>query len=408
MRSKISLWMGLALVFALTTLACLSPLGWVREWRAQRAWQATLEQLPEEPAPAPTPPAMDMSPVVQRTFSQDLEALLIELYQRVSPGVVAIRVYGGEGPGMEIPSDFDLPSGQGSGFIYDKEGHIVTNYHVVQGGEKFEIVFANGDKAWAEIVGVDEGSDLAVLKVQDVPEEQLVPLPVGDSDLVQPGQIVVALGNPFGLQGTMTLGIVSARGRTLPSEQEAQQGGVFSMGDLIQTDAAINPGNSGGPLLNLKGEVIGVNRAIRTEGLSRGNVGVGFAIASNWVRIIVPELIRTGEFVYPYLGIQGQDDLPLSVIEKLNLPVDYGVYVVNVVPGSPADRAGLRGAREADSPHVVPEGGDLIVAINDTPVYSFDDLITYLVTKARPGETVTLTIYRDGKKIQLDVTLGSR
>jgi len=244
-----------------------------------------------------------VSPALQ-AGAPDLEGLLVDLYQRVSPGVVAIRVYGGQGPSMDVPMDFELPTGQGSGFVYDKEGHIVTNYHVVADGEKFEVVFANGDKAWAEIVGVDQGSDLAVLRVQDVPESQLVPLPVGDSDQVKPGQIVVALGNPFGLRGSMTLGIVSARGRTLPSEQMAQQGGVFSMGDLIQTDAAINPGNSGGPLLNLEGEVIGVNRAIRTDGPVRGNVGV------NWVRMIVPELIRSGEFVYPYLGIQARDDLP--------------------------------------------------------------------------------------------------
>ncbi len=412
MRRTFPQGLGWMLLLSALALACLSPLTLVREWRLQRAWQATLEGMAtqgREASPSASAPEVTVrvSPALEAA-APDLEGLLVDLYQRVSPGVVAIRVYGGQPPSMDVPLDFELPTGQGSGFVYDKEGHIVTNYHVVADGKRFEVVFANGDKAWAEIVGVDQGSDLAVLQVQDVPESQLVPLPVGDSDQVKPGQIVVALGNPFGLRGSMTLGIVSARGRTLPSEQMAQQGGVFSMGDLIQTDAAINPGNSGGPLLNLEGEVIGVNRAIRTDGPVRGNVGVGFSPANHRVCMIVPKLPRSGEFVYPYLGIQARDDLPLAVIEKLDLPVDYGVYVVEVVPGSPADRAGLQGAETTDSPHVIPPGGDLIVAINDHPVYTFDDLISYLVTKVRPGDTVTLTIYRDGKKMDVEVTVGSR
>ena len=395
------------LLLGLVSLACLcSPAGFLQEWRAQRAWRRALENT----APAPPQGFPQEEPHVAgprpKQDIYDLEAVLVELYEKASPGVVSIRVYGGETPMGEAPEN--LPSGQGSGFVYDKEGHIVTNYHVVAEADRFEVIFANKDKVWAEVVGLDEGSDLAVLKV-DVPEEQLVPLPVGDSDQVKVGQIVVALGNPFGLEGTMTWGIVSARGRTFPSEQRAQGGGVFTMGDLIQTDAAINPGNSGGPLLNLRGEVIGVNRAIRTEGLIAGNIGVGFAIASNWVRIIVPELIDKGEFVYPYLGIQGRDDLPLAIIEDLDLPVDYGVYVVEVVPGSPADRAGLQGARETtQDPHALPKGGDLIVAIDGHPVYTFDDLITYLVTKVRPGDTITLTVYRDGKTVEIPVKVGSR
>ncbi len=401
-------WLFAAVLLA---TACILPGTLTRDAQLRASLRATtdsaLEATPAAQSGEPAAPSVRVNPAQAALLAEtDLQQRLIDLYKRVNPGVVAIRVYGG----ANLPSegDFDFPTGQGSGFVYDKQGHIVTNYHVIRGGDRFEVIFANGDKVWAEVVGVDEGSDLAVLRV-DVPPEQLVPLPVGDSDQVQVGQIVVALGNPFGLQGSMTLGIVSARGRTLPSEQEAQQGGVFSMGDLIQTDAAINPGNSGGPLLNLDGEVIGVNRAIRTEGLVRANTGVGFAIASNWVRIIVPELIENGEFVYPYLGIQAQDDLPLAVIEKLGLPVDYGVYVVAVVPGSPADRAGLQGAQDLpESPHTLPAGGDLIVAINGEPVYTFDDLITYLVTKVRPGDTVVLSVYRDGELLEIPVTLGSR
>ena len=402
----------MVLLLGLVALACVcSPLGFVQEWRMQRAWQRKLTppaQVEIRPWTEQGPEKMPPEPQVAITVhGADLEATLVQLYKRVMPGVVSIRVYGGETPLGEAPKN--LPSGQGSGFVYDKAGHIITNYHVIAEAERVEIIFSHTkDKTWAEIVGVDEGSDLAVLQV-NVPEDQLVPLPLADSDQVKVGQIVVALGNPFGLESTMTWGIVSALGRTLPSEQMAQTGGVFSMGDLIQTDAAINPGNSGGPLLNLKGEVIGVNRAIRTEGLIAGNIGVGFAIASNWVRIIVPELIEKGEFVYPYLGIQAQDDLPLALIEELGLPVDYGVYVVDVVPGSPADRAGLRGAEKVtEDPHSLPKGGDLIVAINGHPVYNFDDLISYLVTKVRPGDEVVLTIYRDGEKMDVTVRVGSR
>lgn len=406
-------WWLVPLVFI---VACILPGQMLQDAQLRQVFRSTVEsaltqESVEEAASlaieqGDRSPAVIASPAtVALSSNPDLQFRLVELYQKANPGVVAIRVYGG----LDLPQDHrDVPSGQGSGFVYDKQGHIITNYHVIQDGERFEVIFANRDKVWAEVVGIDEGSDLAVLRV-DVSEEQLVPLPIGDSDQVQVGELVVALGNPFGLQGTMTLGIVSARGRTLPSEQVARQGGVFSMGDLIQTDAAINPGNSGGPLLNLQGEVIGVNRAIRTDGLVRANTGIGFAIASNWVRIIVPELIEKGEFTYPYLGIQAQDDLPLPIIEELGLPVDYGVYVVNVVPGSPADRAGLQGADVLpDSPGILPSGGDLIVAINGQPVYTFDDLITYLVTRTRPGDTVMLTVYRDGELLELEVVLGSR
>ncbi len=402
--------LGFALFVLLLAGACIAPfqsIGLQQELR--KTLQATAPAMPTMPAlqeqgsAAPSVPQLSgrMAP------SPDLEARLVQLYQEVSPGVVAIRVYGQETALGAPPQGMDFPTGQGSGFVYDKQGHIVTNYHVIDGGEQFEVVFNDGTKVWADVVGTDRGSDLAVLRV-DVPKEKLVPLPVGDSDKVQVGQIVVALGNPFGLQGTMTWGIVSARGRILPSEQMTQTGGAFTMGDLIQTDAAINPGNSGGPLLNLDGEVIGVNRAIRTSGISRGNIGIGFAIASNWVRLIVPSLIEEGEFVYPYLGIEGQDDLPLAVVEKLGLPVPYGVYVVRVVPGSPADKAGLRGAQPTENPHTLPQGGDLIVAIDGHPVKTFDDLISYLVRNVRPGDETTLTIYRDGEKMDIVVRVGRR
>jgi len=351
--------------------------------------------------PTVPPAAGDTAPALTGQNLPALETQLTDLYRQVSPGVVAIRVYTDKG------------GGQGSGFVYDREGHIVTNYHVVDGAEKVEIDFLSGQKAWARIVGTDKDSDLAVLQVTDIPADQLLPLPLGDSDQVEVGQIAVAMGNPFGLKGTMTVGVVSALGRTLPSEHEAQQGGFFTTGDTIQTDAPINPGNSGGPLLNLRGEVIGINRAIRTGNSMFGeptNSGIGFAVPSNIVKRVVPALIKTGHYDYPYLGISSLDDLSLEDIEKLGLPTTGGAYVVAVVPGSPADKAGLKGARawDQDTQEAIPAGGDLIIAVDGHPVREFNDLLHYLFTYTSPGDTVTLTVLRDGKQKDLQLTLGKR
>ncbi len=354
-----------------------------------------------EPAASP---AEQAAPAPAMT-ANDLEATLTRIYREATPGVVSIRVYGPESQG-------DFPDGQGSGFVYDKEGHIVTNFHVVQDAQRLEVTFADGTKAWAEVVGTDPGGDLAVIQV-DVPPEKLHPLPLGDSDQLQVGQIVVAIGNPFGLDQTMTWGVVSALGRSLRSLQASQQGGYFAMGDVIQTDAAINPGNSGGPLLNLRGEVVGINQSIRTTSATvfgePSNAGIGFAVSSNLIRQVVPVLIAEGKYDYPFLGIAALDDLPLKAIERLGLPQTTGVYVVNVVPDSPADKAGLRGAQvQDDNPHEVPPGGDLIVAIDGQPVRHFGDLIRYLTTKVRPGDTVTLTVLRDGERLEVPVTLTTR
>jgi len=360
-------------------------------------------------APAPAVEAPEASASAAETAdtapspSNDLEAALTRIYREATPGVVSIRVYGAGSQG-------DFPQGQGSGFVYDREGHIVTNFHVVQGAEELEVTFADGTKVWADVVGTDPGGDLAVIKV-DVSPEVLHPLPLGDSDQLQVGQIVVAIGNPFGLDQTMTWGIVSALGRSLRSLQAATQGSYFAMGDVIQTDAAINPGNSGGPLLNLRGEVVGVNQSIRTNGMVMGeptNAGIGFAVSSNLVRQVVPVLIAEGKYDYPFLGISAMDDLPLKAIERLGLPESTGVYVVEVVPGSPADKAGLRGAEASENPHLMPAGGDLIVAIDGQPVRHFGDLIRYLTTRVRPGDTVTLTVLRGAERLDIPVTLTAR
>ncbi len=331
---------------------------------------------------------------------------LVDLYNRVNPGVVTIYTFA-------APHPDTIPLGQGSGFVIDTEGHIVTNQHVVEGAEEIEVDFPSGFKAWGILVGTDPDSDLAVLKV-DAPPEELFPIPLGDSDQVMVGEFVVAIGNPFGLSGSMTVGVVSAIGRVLQSERQAPGGGSFSAGDLIQTDAAINPGNSGGPLLNLRGEVIGVNRAITTESFtvsgSASNSGVGFAVPVNIVRRVVPALIQSGDYDYPYLGITslGDGSLNLRQLEFLELPPrTLGVYVTCVVRGGPADRAGLQGAGACGSPDAS-AGGDLIIAIDGETVVTFSDLIGFLVTDASVGELVTLTVIRDGEIIDVPLTLEPR
>jgi 2-alkenal reductase len=337
------------------------------------------------------------------------EGDLVSLYQSVNPGVVTIWTYLSEG---SQPVD-TAPTGQGSGFVIDGEGHIVTNQHVITDATEIEVNFSSGWKGWAELVGTDPDSDLAILKV-DAPASELYPLPLGDSDQVRVGEFVVAIGNPFGLSGTMTVGIVSAKGRTLFSENPAPGGAFFSAGDIIQSDAAINPGNSGGPLINLRGEVIGVNRAIRTETFTvtggAANSGVGFAIPINIVRRVAPSIIETGSYDYPYLGISSlnEESWNLRTIEALGFPSDaLGAYVTCVTPDSPADQAGVVGAGVC-SDIGLQRGGDLIIAIDDLPVRQFSDLLSYLINHTQVDQVVTLTVLRDGVELSLPLTLGAR
>lgn len=336
-----------------------------------------------------------------------MEGDLVDLYQRVTPGIVTIWTFGDS----SALADQSIPLGQGSGFVVDLAGHIVTNQHVVAGASEIEVDFPSGQKAWAQLVGSDPDSDLAVLKV-DVPEEMLTPLPLGNSENVRVGDFVVAIGNPFGFEGTMTIGIVSAKGRTLESINPAPGGSFFSAGDIIQTDAAINPGNSGGPLINMRGEVIGVNRAIRTQSFTvsgdAANSGVGFAIPVNIVRRVLPSLIQNGEYAYPYLGISSLSEWNLKTLEALQLPSNaVGAYVTCVTAGSPADEAGIRGAGDCGDP-TLRAGGDLIMAIDGQAVRSFSDMLSYLLNYTEVGQVVTLSILRDGNLIDLPLTLGAR
>jgi len=342
-----------------------------------------------------------VSPVILQTDLVGEQNALTTLYEEVNPGVVAIWLFDDQSEGV----------GLGSGWIYDSEGHIVTNNHVVEGVTQFEVHFSSGYKAYGTVVGNDQQSDLAVLKV-DVPPEELVPLPLGDSNQLSVGQIVIAIGSPFALENTMTTGVVSALGRTLPSGYGSPDVGYFSTADLIQTDAAINPGNSGGPLLNLNGEVIGVNQSIQTtEYTDYGeplNMGIGFAISVSIVKKVVPSLIQYGSFEYPYLGISAIDNLSLHEIDLLGLTEYTGAYVIDVVQGGPADNAGVWAGTQPTDIEGLLAGGDLIIGIDGQPVRYFDDILGYLYSHKSPGETVTLTLLRGTDQVDITVTLGIR
>ncbi len=327
------------------------------------------------------------------------EDLLVALYENVSQGVVAIQTVG------------QLGAGLGSGFVYDKLGHIVTNYHVIEGAEDLEIDFTSGHKVRGTVIATDLDSDLAIIKV-DVSQDLLYPIPLADSDLVKVGQTVIAIGNPFGLTSTMTLGIISAKGRTLDSFRDAPEGGTFTAGDLIQTDASINPGNSGGPLLNLAGQIVGLNRAIRTTGTNESgdpvNSGIGFAISSNVIRRVVPGLIEDGKYDYPYLGVSAREELTLLEREAVGLADQTGAYVVGVVKGSPAEKAGLIGGMQPTDIYGLNSGGDLIVGIDNMEVRIFGDLLGYLITNKSPGDQVILQVLRDGEVKEITIVLGKR
>ncbi len=342
---------------------------------------------------AQLPAAASATAVPLPPLSTDLEESLIALYGRVNPAVVHIFVYDAQ----------QIVAGTGSGFVYDTTGHIVTNNHVVTGEGGLEVVFADGQRRPAEVVGTDVDSDLAIIKIESMPEG-VQPIPLGDSSTVRVGQFAVAIGNPFGEAGSLSLGIVSGLGRSLTSDRIAEGGGRYSLPQVIQTDAAINPGNSGGPLLNINGEVIGVNSAIRTS--TGTNSGVGFSIPVNAVRRVAPALIAEGIYHYPFMGISMRE-LDLATQQALGLPQLSGAYVIDVTLGGPADAAGVRASGLSETAGLLP-GGDLITAVNGQPIATPDDLISYLVFEAEVGQTITLTIIRGGEQLEVPLTLGER
>lgn len=344
------------------------------------------------------------------------EKLLTAIYRQTVPSVVNItvvkKVEGALGfPGLpEIPGFPSIPrlpeefyqEGQGSGFVWDEKGHIVTNNHVVEGADTVEVTFWDETSVKAEVVGADPDSDLAVIKVNPA-EVELHPVTLGDSDALAVGQMAIAIGNPFGQVGTMTKGIISALGRTF-----RPGGSPFAIPEMIQTDAAINPGNSGGPLLDSKGQVIGINTLILSR--SGSSAGVGFAVPINIAKRVVPVLIEKGEYRYAWLGISGTDLRP-AISEIMNLPAGTrGALVIEVSQGGPADKAGLRGSSKTAkiNGREVKVGGDVIIAIDKTPVRDMDDLIIYLVEETQPGQRAELTVLREGKEVKIAVELGER
>jgi len=359
--------------------------------------QVSIDSQPTlAPPPTPLPPE-----AIAEADAEEL--LLINLYERVNPSVVniVITVAGEE----QLGTDQLFPAqGQGSGFIYDTEGHIITNNHVVAEADKVEVTFYDGTTVEAEVLGADPDSDLAVVKV-DVAPESLRPVTWGDSDHVLVGQRAVAIGNPFGLEGTLTSGIVSALGRSLPTEE-----GAFRIPEIIQTDAAINPGNSGGPLLNSQGEVIGINTAIvpRRSGFGeRSFLGVGFAVPSNLVARVIPSIIENGNYDHPWIGFSGNTVTP-EIAKAMELDEVKGALIAEVISGSPADKAGLRGGtREIVGLNTL-IGGDVIIAIEDEEIRDFDDLISFLSRRGTVGESVTVTIIRERKIQKVEVTLDAR
>ncbi|MCE1252542.1 MAG: trypsin-like peptidase domain-containing protein [Anaerolineae bacterium] len=374
------------------------------------------------PTAAPTSaPTQAAAPAVSGNGTAALAALqgtLESIYTQVNPSVVNIQVtskvsadesqfpFTLPAPFNEQPSQPKTQQALGSGFVWDNDGHIITNNHVVDGAEKVSVTFSDGSVSSASVVGKDPDADLAVIKLDE--NKTLAPLTLADSDQVKVGQLAVAIGNPFGLEGTMTVGFVSALGRSLPVESGATSSASYTIPDVIQTDAPINPGNSGGVLVNDQGQVMGVTAAIESSGGS--NAGIGFVIPANIVQRVVPELIKNGKFEHAWLGISGSTLSPAVAKEMKLADGQRGILVASVTSGSPADKAGIQGSSRQvkidDNDTLI--GGDVISAVDGQPVQAFDDLVSYLFKKGEVGQKLSLDIIRDGKTQTVDVTLAAR
>ena len=323
-------------------------------------------------------------------YSESLS--LIEIFEKSEPGVVRVNVQRNE-----IENE---TNGLGSGFVFDKKGHIITNAHVINDAKKIVVTFLDGRSYNAKIIGIDEFTDLAVIKV-NADFALLQPLPLGDSSNLKVGESIAAIGNPFGLSGSMTSGIVSQLGRLLPS------GSGYSIPDVIQTDAAINPGNSGGPLLNMRGEVVGINTAIQST--TGEFTGVGFAIPSQTVVKIIPALIEKGEYKHPWIGISGRDIDP-DLAKVLGLKDAVGFLVITVVENSPASKAGLMGSEKTTEVEGVNYsiGGDIILSVDEIEVRKIADILIYLQRAKSVGDDMVLEILRDNRTTNITVILQER
>lgn len=377
---------------------------------------------------APVAAAAVQMPATRSTTAalvgDDLQSRLEGIYAKANPAVVNIQVLSqptglmnrlpnslrpNAQNGDNSASDLPLAQGVGSGFVWDQQGHIVTNNHVVDGAQKVTVTFADGATVPATVIGRDPESDLAVIKV-DSQTAKLQPIAIGDSSQVKVGQFAIAIGNPFGLEGSMSFGIVSALGRSLPASgtSSSMSGANYTIPDIIQTDAPVNPGNSGGVLLDLEGNVIGVPSAI--ESPVQGSAGVGFAIPSAIVKQVVPALIQDGKYIHPWIGISGTTLTPAAAQEMGLAETQRGALVIDVTKDSPADKAGLLGSTKQAQidGQQVRLGGDVITAIEGQPVNRFEDLVTYLARSGKVGQAVKLTVLRDGKASSVTATLTER
>jgi S1-C subfamily serine protease len=402
----------LLLVLTASLLACsvptaVSELMGVSE-TATAVPTASAAPLPPATVSPTEPPVVSsaeppvVSPVEPPAGVISLEAEIIEVYDYIGRSVVNItnRSYGYDFFFRPIPQE-----GTGSGFVYDTDGHIVTNYHVIEGADELFVTLADETTVPATVAGADPSNDLAVLRIE-TPAEPLRPVPLGESDTLQVGQFVIAIGNPFGLERTLTVGVVSALGRVIESPDDR------FIGEIIQTDAAINPGNSGGPLLDLSGRLIGVNTAIFSP--SQASAGIGFAVPVSTVRRVVPELIARGYFPHPWLGASMWTLTPerAQILRDagMNVPVDEGLLMVETTPGGPADQAGVRGGQQQVrlGRYILLVGGDILTAIDGEPIRSDRDLVLYLDTYTRVGQTIQVSIWRDGEQRTVSLTLDER
>lgn len=381
---------------------------------------STVQSEPTNNAPAAAAPSnssaqsipvsvlMENAPTAANPQTNDhvsaLQNAYEAIYQNVSPSVVTIEISRQVTTGTEGNQSQIMPTAEGSGFIWDRAGYIVTNNHVVEGAAKIAVTFSNGSSYDAKLVGTDPNTDIAVVQVAGAPASLIKPITIGDSTQVKVGQLVVAIGNPFGLANTMTTGIVSAIGRSIQAGTEKGQNiPSFSIPDVIQTDAAVNPGNSGGVLVDMNGALIGVPSQI--ESASGSNSGIGFAIPSVIVSRIVPQLISAGTAENSYLGITGTT-LTAYIVSMLNLKAgQQGILVVSVASGGPSEKAGLRGAT-VDASGSPTAAGDVITGIDDIPLIRFEDLVSYLYNSTQPGQLVTLNVLRGSKHFKVKVLLG--